>query len=245
MSKKIYPIYFVIDVSASMDKEVNGRKRIDYAREVPLGLLRLYEEDNSVVSSLYVGVTSFNSSVHALSKLGEITELRNLPELHAEGKTHYGLAFDEMYEQISADAERLKETGSFMMPVVIFITDGGPNDDPGLRNAAYRRLVPVDKQSNSVDREKFAHSPQILMAGIDAVNESVLRAYASSPELAVKMDDALEVDQQLRKIAKDVKKSVVGSLSKANMKKPDEPWFEFLRTIEQDDDSPFPFDDNF
>jgi hypothetical protein len=52
MKKVVYPLYLVIDNSESMNKAVDGQRRIDLARQIPLALLRLYEEDVSLVASV-------------------------------------------------------------------------------------------------------------------------------------------------------------------------------------------------
>ena len=236
MADIVYPLYVVIDASMSMNKETNGQRRIDLAREIPLALLRLYEEDNSLISSVQVSVITFNTEAKCLMELGEIPKIRSLPlAFEAKSKTFYGVAFQKTFERINADFEKLSKTTKFMKPAVVFVTDGRPNDDPGERNSAFRRLVPVDKVSNNPDLSKFANSPQVIMLGIDVANEKILEAYASHPNFARKASDSLAIDEQLKLIARWVKDAVSSSLAKPQMN-PDEPWLDWVSDDDDDDE---------
>lgn len=238
MADIIYPLYIVIDASASMNKEVNGKKRIDLAREIPLSLLRLYEEDNSLVSSVYVSVLTFNSEAKVIMELGEIPKLRKLPlNIHAESKTWFGKAFSELYAQINADYKRLSGSNKFMKPSVLMVTDGGPNDDQGERHAAFRTLIPVNKQTNKPDKNAFALWPQIIMLGIDVANEKVLQAYSFKNDHYFKASDALAIDEQIRAIAKQVKDAVSSTMAAPDIQTDEEePWLKFLNSGMDDED---------
>jgi uncharacterized protein YegL len=238
MADIIYPLYIVIDASLSMNKEVNGKRRIDLAREIPLSLLRLYEEDNSLVSSVYVSVLTFNTEVKVLSELGEIPKLLKLPkEITAESKTYFGQVFSTLYERINADFERLSGANKFMKPSVLMVTDGGPNDDKDERHAAFRKLIPVSKQTNKPDRTIFPLWPQIIMLGIDVANETVLQAYSFKNNHYYKASDALAIDEQIRAIARQVKDAVSSTMAAPDIQTDDqEPWLRFLGKATDDDD---------
>jgi hypothetical protein len=232
----VYPLYLVIDASASMKMEVNGKTRIDLARQIPLALLRLYEEDNSIVSAVQVSIITFNSEAKCVLELGEIQRLRSLPlQFEAQSKTFFGKAFDEIYERINADYKRLSGANKFMKPTVVIVTDGGPNDEAGDRNSAFRRLVPIDKNTGRPDPNAFALWPQIIMLGIDAASEKALQLFSHRNETYYKADDAMSVDQQIAKIAKKVKDAVSSSMAEPETN-PDEPWVDWL--TENDDDAP-------
>jgi hypothetical protein len=239
MADIVYPLYIVIDASLSMNKEVNGKKRIDLAREIPLSLLRLYEEDNSLVSSVYVSVITFNTEAKVIMELGEIPKLRKLPPgITAESKTYFGKVFSKLYERINADYERLSGSTKFMKPSVLMVTDGGPNDDKDERHAAFRKLIPVDRQTNKPDKRIFPLWPQIIMLGIDVANEKVLQAYSFKNDHYYKASDALAIDDQIRSIASQVKDAVSSTMAAPDIQTNDEePWLKFLgKGLEDDDD---------
>lgn len=227
MKKVVYPLYVVIDNSDSMNREVDGQRRIDLARQIPLALLRLYEEDVSLVASVHVAVLTFNSSVEVVKPLGPIPELRDLPpSLEAKSKTFFGKVFDKLYEQIVLDHEAYGLETKFMRPTVVLLTDGLPNDLPEERNFSYRRLVPLDKHSSNPDKTKFLLTPVIFMLGIASAVPEVLEKYATRPENAV-MLEAISVDRQIAALAQGLKKSVATSMADPVLD-PSRPWLDFV-----------------
>lgn len=231
MADIVYPLYIVIDASLSMDKDIGGKKRIDSAKEIPLALLKLYEEDPSLVSSVYVSVLTFNTEVKVICELGEIPKLRSLAKqtIVAESRTHFGKVFSKLYDQIKSDYDRLSGANKFMKPAVLIVTDGGPNDDKDERHAAFRKLLPVDKQTNKLDKEANKLWPQIFMFGIDAANENVLKAYSYKNTHYYKASDALEVDEQIKDIALKIKDAVTSTFSDPKIQMDAlEPWKKFI-----------------
>jgi hypothetical protein len=227
MKKVVYPLYVVIDNSDSMNREVEGQRRIDLARQIPLALLRLYEEDVSLVASVHVAVLTFNSSVKVVKPLGPIPELRDLPtSLEARSKTYFGKVFDKLYELIIQDHESHGPDTKFMRPTVVLLTDGLPNDLPEERNFSYRRLVPLDKNSSSPDKTKFLLTPDLFMFGIASAVPEVLEKYATRPENAL-MLEASSVDRQIVALAQGLKKSVATSMADPVLD-PSRPWLDFI-----------------
>lgn len=234
MEKVVYPLYLVIDNSSSMNKEVEGQRRIDIAREIPLALLQLYEEDNSLVSAVQVSVITFNTQARCVMELGEISKLRELPNFDAKSKTYFSVAFRELRERISADYERLSGERLFMKPAVVMVTDGRPNDDAKERTSSFRQLVPIGKYEHLEANERTAPSPQLFMLGIDVAHPEVLEAYASDSALARKVDGDMSVVEQIRWIALGIQMSVSSSMADPVMK-PDEDWLKWFEGDEDDD----------
>ncbi len=245
MADIIYPLYIVIDASLSMNKEIIDKKRIDLAREIPLSLLKLYEEDPSLVSSVYVSVLTFNTQAKVIMELGEIPRLRKLPKnIPAEARTHFGAIFGKLYDQINADFARLSGANKFMKPTVLMVTDGGPNDDKEERHAAFRLLLPVEKATNRLDKKANKLWPQILMFGIDVANENVLKAYSYQNDHYYKASDTLAIDEQIRDIAQKVKDAVSSTMYYPDIQTDqNEPWLRFIKkgTEPQDEDPGLPF----
>jgi hypothetical protein len=235
MQKIVYPLYLVIDSSSSMNKEVEGQRRIDLAREIPLALLKLYEDDNSLVSSVQVSVITFNTEARCMIELGEISNLRELPSFEAKSKTFFSAAFRELRARISEDYARLSGDRVFMKPAVVMVTDGRPNDDASERTSSFRQLVPMEKYGPGSSMAGDVPIPQRFMLGIDVAHPEVLEAYASDPALARKVDGALSVGEQIRWIAKLIQGSVSTSMANPVLK-PDEDWLRWFET--EDDDDP-------
>ncbi len=227
LNKVIYPLYIVVDNSDSMNKEIKGQRRIDLARQIPLALLRLYEEDVSLVKSLQVAFLTFNSTVNVVLPLGPIPALRELPSsLEAKSKTYFGKVFDKIYELIVADHAALDSQSKFMRPTVVLVTDGLPNDPPEERNQAFRRLVPLSKHTSEPDKTKFLLTPDIVMMGIAAAVPEVLEKYSTRPE-GILMAASDTVDEQIRLLAASLKDTVATSLANPVLD-PNQPWLNFI-----------------
>jgi uncharacterized protein YegL len=218
MEEQIVGVYFAIDNSASMKKEFEGERRIDLARQIPLSLLKLYEDDNSLLSNLLVGVTTFNTEASSILPLGEITQLRDLPiDLEAKGDTHFGTVFKELHNQIQSDFERLSGQGIKLKPAVFFITDGRPNDEIQIRHEAYVKLRP-----SLSSKQRPPIEPQIIMCGIDIVKLEILERYASKPNYVLKADENLSIAMQIQMIVNSISRSVSASMAKFNSHDDDE-----------------------
>ena len=235
----IYPIYVVIDSSKSMNKEYKGRRRIDYALDIPKALLKAYEARPTLIHAVQISVIVFNTSADTILELGEISKLRNLPEVEARSKTYYGKAFEELYLRISQDSSRLSRSNVFMKPAVLFITDGRPNDPMSERQESFSKLVPIgDKNvAKSVDLKKFPQSPRIMMFGIDIVDLEILKGYASRDNLAFHTDLTASMDAQMEAISTYLVKTVGASMANNPPTSPDQEWWsELIQFMDGDDD---------
>jgi uncharacterized protein YegL len=188
-SKRIYPLYLVIDNSGSMDEVelFSTASRIDVAKGFPKALLQLYDESQDLVVNLRVSVLTFNKTARIEMPLSPVTELRNLnTDWAPRSRTHFGELFDTLREQIAGDFEKFSTNFDFHNPAIVIVTDGIPSDEATVRDRAYERLLEV---------AKFNQPLQVLMYGVDEARQDILERYATSPNLALKATRSSIVEQ--------------------------------------------------
>jgi hypothetical protein len=226
MGQKVYPLYLVIDTSKSMNKPEAGVRRIDLAHRIMTSLWELYAENPSIVSLLQVSVITFNTEAKTALKLSPITNLIDVPPFTAESNTHFKVAFDKIKEQIELDYERMATAFTFMRPAVLMITDGDPNDALEQRDFAFRRLVPIDKNTGSIDFKKSPLAPQVIMFGTAESHETTLAAYstAENPGLPwFRAKPNIASKDQMAQIAQAIKNSIARSTRKQQLNSK-QPW---------------------
>jgi len=176
MKNPIYPLYLVIDNSASMQNEVDGVTLSELAMEIPLAILKLYETDPSLVSALRVGVISFNIEANTILPLNPIPKLRTLPHTLNPGyRTYFSKVFDELAVQIRSDYESLSSSYKVMKPAVLIVTDGIPSDPPEVRKNSYEKLGL--KLGGAEDTSLFPTPPQIIVLGVGEADLAKILIY--------------------------------------------------------------------
>jgi len=260
----VYPIYLVIDASDSMNDLLRGKNDsleisadvddsdlpseessdeetlIEYASNIPKAFYEEYENNPSLEKQLLVGVIAFNKSAEIVHELSSVKELENFKGLTASSRTHYSEAFKLVLETITEDYAR-PEASQWKRPAVIFVTDGGPNDDPKLRSHWFDKLVPR-KIDGSVDVEKFENSPHFIIFAFRDVKPEILKRYVSDPTLLFIADTKLDLRSQFNNVIKQITETTFTSVYADQQNKSKNYRFSKIiqipqnRTIEDDND---------
>ncbi len=157
----ILAFYIVIDVSWSMHES----GAIDEANQlVPMVLDAITE--NPVLGDLVrIGVIDFSDDAQVVLPLGDLRNVKNIPQLVARGGTSYAAAFRHLRKDIERDYAQLKSDNYRVhRPGVFFITDGAPTDAPDDLNNAFAELTAKD----------FKARPNIIPFGVGEATKEVL-----------------------------------------------------------------------
>lgn len=170
-----YPIYLVLDVSASMGpvmRDLNQAIRtiVDSIKASPI-----------LGDVVQLGVISFSNDAYVQMSLTNVWEAGSLPTLYVEGATAYGPAFRLLKNVIDGDIARLKSAGTQVYrPLVLFLTDGSPID---------REQWRTELLSLKEDRLR----PEIIAFGIGAIDPEPLLEIASRPSSAFLSDPGVSL----------------------------------------------------
>jgi uncharacterized protein YegL len=122
---EILPVYAVCDESGSMAGEPIAA--------INNALPELHQEIGSnpaLCDRARFGLIAFSDDAHVLLELCDLSDLREMPGLSADGMTNYGAALRLARTTIEQDVRALKASGhKVVRPVVFFLTDGVPSDD--------------------------------------------------------------------------------------------------------------------
>lgn len=164
-SELIVPVYIVCDGSTSM--YLRGITAINQA------LLDLHREialDPLMSDVFHVGLITFADTTEELMSLTKLSDVIAMPCIYAAGQTNFEPVFILLKQIISRDIESLKSGGfEIYRPLVLFITDGDPTDNPAWENS-YRSLM---------DKAMFRQFPNIIAIGFEGADEKVISGVGS------------------------------------------------------------------
>ncbi len=161
------PVYFAIDVSASMAGAAIEALNLQL-REMVLML----QEDPIVAESTWLSVIAFSDGAQVVLPLSPVFEASALPALRVGGPTAYGPALRLLGQRIEQDAHRLRDQGVRpRRPIVFFITDGAPTDMSWERDLAL------------LTSEDNPWRPQIIAIGIGSADPDVLSRVGTAAAL--------------------------------------------------------------
>lgn len=198
VSRPLLPIFFILDTSGSM----NGQpiSVLNHTMEETINILGKFAASNSD-ALIKIGVLEFNSEVKWMQPKG-LEELEHFVynPLEAAGLTYMGEALNELDKQLSRKAFLASTTGRFA-PIIIFMTDGQPNDDweTALKNI-------------SQNNRWYQHSIKIGLAVGSGANMEIISRIVGDSEAVIKTDDLNAFSILLKKIA--INSAMIGSQSR-------------------------------
>ena len=173
--KKVLPIIYAIDTSGSMSAD-----RIATVNEAMHECEDILREKagESPDAEIKIGALKFSSGAQWVTKSGLVSlEDFYWNDVQAGGVTDLGAALKELESKLSRSAFLVSETG-FCLPVIIFMSDGGPNDDwqKALKNA-------------NASNKWFQRARKIAIAIGDDADKDVLKELVGNIEAVVQAND--------------------------------------------------------
>ncbi len=173
--KKVLPIIYAIDTSGSMSGE-----RIATVNEAMHECEDILREKagESPDAEIKIGALKFSSGAQWVTKSGLVSlEDFYWNDVQAGGVTDLGAAIKELESKLSRSSFLVSDTG-FCLPVIIFMSDGGPNDDwqKALKNA-------------NANNKWFARARKIAIAIGDDADKDVLKELVGNVEAVVQAND--------------------------------------------------------
>ncbi|MDO4404848.1 MAG: VWA domain-containing protein [Atopobiaceae bacterium] len=171
LSRRALHVFYVLDTSGSM----RGLpiQRLNISMRESMNALQQVAYHNGD-AQLKVAVLEFNSNWHWMQKDGpEDIDDFLWEDMIAAGLTNIGAALDELNARLSKD-QFLRSSTGFLMPVIIFMTDGFATDN-------YEEALARIKQNHyfrDATRIGFAigDNPDVAMiSDLTGSNESVIR----------------------------------------------------------------------
>ncbi len=192
----VLPIYFVADESSSME---------DVVADLNAGLKELLDAmhlETMAAAKVRLTIIGFSNDARCYLELADMREITSMPELTSSGATSYAAAFNELYNRIDSDVDRLKGQGySVHRPAVFFLTDGAPTD-------------PEHEWRNSLSQLKdpsFKRRPNIMAFGIGNAQPEIIIQVASQTDFAYVAAGSHTVGQAISDFCTVLVQSIVSS----------------------------------
>lgn len=173
--KKVLPIIYVIDVSGSMSGD-----RIATVNEAMHECEDMLKEKagESPDAEIKIGALTFASGAQWVTK-GGLVSLEDFywNDVSVGGVTDLGAALKELESKLSRSSFLVSDTG-FCVPVIIFMSDGGPTDD-------WQKEL---KKAND-NNKWFQRAKKIAIAIGDDADKEVLKELVGNMEAVVQSND--------------------------------------------------------
>ena len=171
------PIYFVCDVSGSMET-IGG---IDQINGMILELHRHIASDPIISDRIRLGIIEFSDTANELLQISNLIDLVSMPGLlPAGGQSNYGEAFNLLRVVIARDIANLKSLGlRVYRPAVFFITDGEPTDDWVSNHRAL-----TDKTINP-------NAPNLFAIGVEGSNPAIIGNLSSGKPIFIRSSNEI------------------------------------------------------
>lgn len=200
-ARKVLPIIYVLDVSGSMQGEPIGS--LNQAMSETMPVLKEIERTNAS-AHVKVGAVTFGSQVNWVSNGLEDIEDFFWNDVKAAGLTELGEVLKELNDKMSRSKMFQSDTG-FKLPVLIFLSDGGPTD----KSSSWE--VELDRINS--ENKWFKNSTKIAIAlGAHADKAVLTRVVDNNPEAVISVDDLETLKQLICVISATASK--IGSVSK-------------------------------
>ncbi|GAA2682988.1 vWA domain-containing protein [Actinoplanes palleronii] len=129
--------YLLVDVSYSMDGAP-----LDAVNRILPEVIDTIEESPTLGDVVRFGALDFADDARTVLPLGDLRDVRAIPQFTARGGTSYAAAFRRLRHDIGHDLARLRGEGfQVYRPAVFFVTDGAPTDAVPEVRAAFAELT--------------------------------------------------------------------------------------------------------
>ena len=200
-ARKLLPIIYVLDTSGSM---IGARiASVNRAMSETMDVLKAISDKNPT-AELKIGVCRFATGAEWIMANGLVfMEDFYWTDLKAGGLTDYGKALEALHDKLSRKEFLDSEVG-YKLPVIIFMSDGGPTDD-------YENAL----ENINTNNKWFRNSTKIAIAIGDDADVEVLGRVTGSQKSVIRVDDQ-EALMDLIKVV-SVSSAMIGSQSRTTM----------------------------
>ncbi len=201
MPKKLLPIIYVIDASGSMEADGNITK-VNEAIKDTMDILKEKAAENADAEIL-IGALKFATGAEWVFDGLLSTDDFYWNDIQAGGMTYLGDALEKLNAKMSR-SEFFADKIGYKCPVVIFMSDGYPND-PG---DSWRKSLEKIRQN-----KWFANSIKIAMAvGGDADTNVLIEVIGNNPEGLIEIKNTEKLKELI--VAVSLTASKIGSVSR-------------------------------
>jgi uncharacterized protein YegL len=152
--------YLVVDASVSM---TGGP--ITAANQLLAEVISAVEQSPALADVVRLGALDFSDDSRTVLALGDLRDVKNIPQFAVRGGTSYAAAFRKLRKDIEADIVQLRSDNyKVYRPAVFFITDGEPTDDPQDLQRAFNELTD----------QSFKFRPNIVPFGVGTATKAGL-----------------------------------------------------------------------
>lgn len=184
VTRKILPIFYVIDSSGSMCGE-----KISQLNEAMRDTIEIIKDisNTNPDARIQIGVLQFSCGSEWITKNGlENVEDFIWTDLEANGVTDLGDALNELNQKLSIKNGILKSDVGFNMPVIIFMSDGGPTDD-------YESAL-----KNALENKWFKRATKIALAIGEDADKDVLAKVVGNVECVLTVNNIDQMKKMIR-----------------------------------------------
>ena len=200
IARKLLPIIYVLDTSGSMSGDRIAA--VNSAMNETMEVLKDVSKNNPT-AELKIGVLQFASGASWITDKGLVfMDDFYWNDLKAGGLTDLGVALEELDKKLSRSAF-LNSSVGYKVPVIIFMSDGGPTDD---YEAALKKV--------NANNRWFRAAVKIAIAVGDGADREVLAKIVGNPEAVIRVDDLETLKKLIRVVS--VTALVLGSQSRSN-----------------------------
>jgi hypothetical protein len=129
--------YLLVDVSYSMDGAP-----LDAVNRILPEVVDTIEESPTLGDVVRFGALDFADEARTVLPLGDLRDVKAIPQFTARGGTSYAAAFRQLRQEIESDLAQLRREGfKVYRPAVFFVTDGAPTDAVPELRAAFAELT--------------------------------------------------------------------------------------------------------
>ncbi|GAB3171932.1 von Willebrand factor type A domain-containing protein [Micromonospora palomenae] len=202
--------YLLVDVSFSMQGAP-----LDAVNRILPEVIDAIEESPTLGDVVRFGALDFADDARTVLPLGDLRDVKNIPQFIARGGTSYTAAFRQLRKDIERDLTQMKMDGyKVYRPAVFFITDGEPIDDRNSLQAAFAELTDPS----------FRGRPNIIPFGVTpSMQKAVLEPWvfpkpgaSGKPMRSYVYNGAGDAATAIKQIAEVLISSIVASANSVN-----------------------------
>ncbi len=186
--RKVMTLLYLVDTSGSMAGEKLGSVNSAMEEAIVNDLPSISSANDD--AEIKVAILQFSDDCSWITPPSGPIGIGDViwSDLQPDGMTSMGAAFRELDSKLSRNAFLQSQTGAYA-PVIILMSDGGPNDDW------------EDALENLRKNNWFKHAIKIAIAIGEDAEKSVLACFTGNPETVIEVNDKHTLKMLIRKVS--------------------------------------------